>query len=152
MATATSKSFTCRVVTPAEQLLDETVNYASIPVWDGLMGVLPGRAPIVARLGIGELKLDLPDASRGVNASRSYFINGGFMQMQGDTLIILAEDAHPAEELSESEAQAELAEAEARKVSPDSTDKAAEADRLRDARDAARWKVRLAKQSKARGI
>ena len=74
------------------------------------------------------------------------------MQMQGDTLIILAEDALPAEEISESDAQAELAEAEARKVSPDATDKAAEADRLRAARDAARWKLRLAKQAKARGI
>ncbi len=152
MSSTSSKSFTCRVVTPTEQLLDETVNYASIPVWDGLMGILPGRAPIVARLGIGELKLDLPDASRSANASRSYFINGGFMQMSADTLTILAEDAAPAETLSESDAQAELAEAEARKVSPDSTDMAAEADRLRAACDAARWKVRLSKQTTRRGI
>jgi len=147
-----SKSFTCRVVTPAEQLLDEPVTYASVPLWDGLMGILPGRAPIVARLGIGELKLNVPDPDRGVEASRSYFISGGFAQMAGDTLIILAENAEPAENLSESDAQAELAEAEARKVSPDATDQAAESDRLRAARDAARWKVRLAKQSKSRGI
>ena len=147
-----SKSFTCRVVTPAEQLLDETVSYASIPLWDGLMGILPGRAPIVAKLGIGELKLNVPDAARGADASRSYFINGGFVQMAGDTLIVLAENAEPAENLSESDAKAELAAAEARKVSPDATDKAAESDRLRAARDAARWKVRLAKQSKSRGI
>ena len=55
MATASSKSFPCRVVTPAEQLLDETVSYASMSrarAWIGGGG--PGPVPGVGaddRLG-----------------------------------------------------------------------------------------------------
>ncbi len=40
------KTFRCKVVTPTASLLDEPVAYASVPAWDGLFGVLPGRAPI----------------------------------------------------------------------------------------------------------
>lgn len=145
-------SFKCRVVTPSKQLLDHEAKYASVPLWDGLMGILPGRAPIVARLGTGELKLDIPDEKHSHTGSRSYFVAGGFMQMSTDTLTILAEQAIPAEQLSETDAQAELAEAEARQVPSDAPDKAAAADKLREQRDAARWKLRLAKQAKGRGI
>ena len=147
-----SQPFRCRVVTPTAQLLDHEAKYASVPLWDGMMGILPGRAPIVARLGAGELKLDIPDPEHAHAGSRSYFVAGGFMQMSSDTLTILAEQAIPAEQLSESEAQAELAEAEARVIPPDAPDKAAANDRLRAERDAARWKLRIAKQAKGRGI
>ena len=44
----------CRVVTPTEELLSEPITHAQIPAWDGLFGVLPGHAPFVAELGIGE--------------------------------------------------------------------------------------------------
>jgi hypothetical protein len=47
------KTFRCRLITPAAQLLDAPVTYASIPAWDGLFGVLVNRAPIVAKLGVG---------------------------------------------------------------------------------------------------
>lgn len=147
-----SKPFRCRVVTPTAQLLDHEAKYASVPLWDGMMGILPGRAPIVARLGAGELKLDIPDPEHSHAGSRSYFVAGGFMQMSADTLTILAEQAIPAEQLSESEAQAELAEAEARQVPADAPDRAAAADKIRAERDAARWKLRIAKQAKGRGI
>ncbi len=147
-----SKPFRCRVVTPTAQLLDHEAKYASVPLWDGMMGILPGRAPIVARLGAGELQLDIPDDKHANAAHRSYFVAGGFMQMSADTLTILAEQAIPAEQLSESEAQAELAEAEARQVPADAPDRAAAADKLREQRDAARWKLRIARQAKGRGI
>ena len=41
-----AKSFTCRLVTPTAKLIDEQVTYANIPLWDGLMGILPGYATI----------------------------------------------------------------------------------------------------------
>ena len=57
-----ANSFQCRLITPTAKVLDEAVVYASVPAWDGLMGVLPNRAPIVAKLGLGELRLQFADA------------------------------------------------------------------------------------------
>ncbi|MFT5424967.1 MAG: F-type H+-transporting ATPase subunit epsilon [Phycisphaerales bacterium] len=144
-----SKTLTCRVVTPTQELLSSEISYASVPAWDGLFGVLPGHAPMVAELGTGELKLEFPSGNGG---DRSYLVDGGFVKVDGSDVTILAEFAVPAEELNETEAKAELAEAEARQVPADAPDKAAEADRVRRARDRARVAVRLAQTARTRGI
>lgn len=100
-------TFRCKLVTPSAALLDDDVTYASVPAWDGLFGVLPGRAPILSKLGLGELRVDFPDV-KGQGGSRSYFVEGGFARMEGDKLTILAERALPAEEINAAEAEAEL--------------------------------------------
>lgn len=146
-----SKTFRCRVVTPTEQLLDEPAVYASIPAWDGLFGVLPGRAPIVAELGIGELRVDFPD-STSAGGTRSFFIDGGFVRMGKDELTIVAEQATPAERLTVADAEAELREAEARTVPADAKDMGAEADRIAHERRRARAKLTLAKAGRGKGI
>ncbi len=146
-----TKELTCRVVTPTQQLLDEPITHASIPAWDGLMGVLPGHAPMVAKLGTGELKLEFPKESHG-GGDRSYYVSGGFVQIADDGLIVLADEAIPAEQLIAADAQAELAEAEARTVATDATDKAAAADEIRLMRDKARTKLRIAKSRTGKGI
>ncbi len=71
-----AKSFRCRLITPVAQVLDEQVVSAVIPAWDGLMGFLPDRAPIVAKLGLGELSLEFAD-SKGKGGSRSFLVEDG---------------------------------------------------------------------------
>ncbi|MEX2217624.1 MAG: F0F1 ATP synthase subunit epsilon [Phycisphaerales bacterium] len=139
-----AKTFRCRLITPTAQVLDEPVSYASIPAWDGLFGVLPNRAPIVAKLGTGELRLDFGGEKGG---SRSFLVQDGFVQMISNKLTILATLALPVETLSEPEAKAELAEAEARQAGtgPDR-------EKVRKDRERARTKVRLARKSAGRGI
>ena len=44
------------VVTPERQLLHETVVEVIIPGLDGELGILPGHAPLITELGIGELR------------------------------------------------------------------------------------------------
>ena len=44
------------VVTPERQLLKETVVEVTIPGLDGELGVLPGHAPLMTELGVGELR------------------------------------------------------------------------------------------------
>jgi len=144
-----SKSFRCKVVTPDAQLLDSDVAYASVPAWDGSFGVLPRRAPILAKLGTGELTLRFPDGDGG---ERSFFIDGGFAKMADDELVIVAEHAVPAEQLSESDIEAELKEAEARTVPEDAEHGVAEQAKVRNAVQAAKVKLRIAKAVRARGI
>jgi F-type H+-transporting ATPase subunit epsilon len=102
------KSFRCKLVTPAAALVDDQVTYASIPAWDGLMGVMPGRAPILARLGLGELRLDFADTEKGEGGSRAFLVEDGFVKMANDQLTIIAERATPAENLTLADAEAEL--------------------------------------------
>lgn len=139
------KSFRCKVVTPTASLVDDAVTYASIPAWDGLFGVLPGRAPILARLGVGELRLEFADSSKGAGGERSFLIDGGFVQMAGEQLMVLAERALPVEQINAADAEAELKAAQSKTVAPDAPNKQAATAQLARERQVARTKVHMAK-------
>ena len=102
-------AFQCTVVTPEQQVIDEQVTQAIVPAHDGQVGILTGRAPLLVKLGVGELRLD---AAAG-GQSRRFFIEGGIAQMKDDRLTILTDEAIPAAEISADEARAALAEASA---------------------------------------
>jgi len=140
----------CRLISPEKCLLDGKVAFASIPAWDGSLGVYPLHAPLVTRLGMGELRLDVADGKQGRGGSRSYLVEGGFVQIVNDTLTILAELAVPAETLSESDAQAELKEAEARAPAEDADPR--ELERIQSRRRLAAKKLELARTWKGKGI
>tara|TARA_Y100000815_G_C13086294_1_gene403972 strand:+ start:194 stop:643 length:450 start_codon:yes stop_codon:yes gene_type:complete len=142
-------TFRLRLVTPAESLLDEPVEYVNLPMWDGLMGFMRNRAPLVGRLGLGEMTVRFSSATGG--AERRYLIDGGFAQMADNELIVLAEFAIPAEAIAESDAQAEVNEADAMKPDTSAEDPGAEADRIRGVRDRARLKLRLAREHRGAG-
>lgn len=96
------------VVTPERTLLDEPVATLRFPLYDGDIGILPGRLPLIGRLGAGELWIT---ASSG---DASYFVDGGFVQVLGPTVTLLTHRAIPAKELSTGEAEKQLAAASAR--------------------------------------
>jgi len=58
------------LVTPERVLLDEPVLSLRLPLYDGQLGILPGRAPVIGRLGYGELKISTEAGEK------SYFIDG----------------------------------------------------------------------------
>jgi F-type H+-transporting ATPase subunit epsilon len=80
-------------------------------MFDGSAGVYPGRAPLVGRLGIGELKLNEIDGK-----SESYFIDGGFIQIKGEQVSVLTNSAQPVSTISRAAAAKELIEAKAAKA------------------------------------
>ena len=139
----------CKLITPSDCILDDEITEAVIPAWDGLFGVLPGRAAIVARLGLGELTLDFPGGRGG---RRSYLIEGGFVQMIDNRLTILARRAIPAEELSATDAKAELAEAFARRVPESTPDRGAQLEQVTLDRRRAQLKLDMAAHSRKAGI
>lgn len=143
------KGFRCKVITPEAAVLDDEVVYASVPLWDGLAGFQPGRAPLVAKLGIGELRLDYDD--NGKTASRYFFVSDGFCRFEDDELTLLAY-ATAAERLSEQDSLAELKEAEARTVPSDAADPGAEMDKITESREAATKKLALARKASELGI
>jgi F-type H+-transporting ATPase subunit epsilon len=108
-----ARTFRCSIVTPSETVLDQDVLYVTFPAWDGQQGVMTGQSPLLTRIGVGALRLDFPEGG-----SRWFLIDGGFAQVTDGQLNILTDRATPAENLSASEAQAELAEANARVAAP----------------------------------
>lgn len=135
------KPFRCKLVTPTASLVDEEVRYVQLPVWDGSMGFLPGRAPIVAALGNGELRLDIADSAKGPGGSRSFFVEGGVAKMGDTELLVLAERASAAETLTLAGAEAELAAAKSPKAGTSAVD-------ARKAVDAATAKVAFTRKAK----
>jgi F-type H+-transporting ATPase subunit epsilon len=144
----TKSSFRCRLITPEAQVLNDEAVQAIIPCWDGLLGVLPNRAPMVMQLGTGELRVDFADQSGARGGTRSFFVDDGFVQMLDNMLTILAARAVGAEKLSESEAQAELASLNARKTEDLSGE---ELDRLNKDRARAEAKLQAAKRFRVKG-
>lgn len=90
------------LVTPETTLLDEPVDSLQFPLFDGQIGVLPGRAPLLGFLGYGELQL-----TRG-GTTRRFFIDGGFVQIKGPVVSILTHGAVPADQISEDQAESQL--------------------------------------------
>lgn len=147
-----SKTFSCQLVTPEAKLMEGELVYASVPAWDGLFGVLPGRAPLLTRLGLGELTVRFAESGGAGGGERSFLVDGGFAKMADNKLTILAERALPAEKLTETDAKAELAEAQARTVPADAADRTREGEKLSHARRVAELKLRLAQKTRAGGI
>ena len=83
----------CVVVTPERAVIDEAADFVAVPMFDGELGVLPGRAPLVGRLGYGELRI-----RRGTQM-RSFFVDGGFVQVRANTITVLTARALRAEDI-----------------------------------------------------
>ena len=103
------------VVTPERQLLRETVVEVTIPGLDGALGILPGHAPLITELGIGELSYRTANTSHPVLLA----VVSGFAEVLPDRVTLLAETAERAEEIDLARAEAAKARAEQRLASND---------------------------------
>jgi F-type H+-transporting ATPase subunit epsilon len=98
----------CNIVTPTESVLETEASYVEFPAWDGQKGVASGAAPFLIRLGEGRLRIE-----KSGGAAETFLLDGGFAQMNGGTLTILADAVTATGTLSASEAEKELANATA---------------------------------------
>ena len=103
------------IVTPEKQLLRERVPDVEMPGENGYLGILPGHAPLMTELGIGELSYH--DAS-GKESTHIAIIRG-FAEVLPDRVAILAETAERAEEIDLQRAKEALARAEKHLASND---------------------------------
>jgi F-type H+-transporting ATPase subunit epsilon len=104
-------SFQCVVVTPEQQVLDESCTQVILPAFDGEIGILTGRAPLLAKLGVGVLRVDLAGGQK-----RAYFIDGGIAQMKDNRLTVLTTEATVPSDIDAEAARGEYNEATARKI------------------------------------
>lgn len=74
----------------------------------GLFGVRPGHAPFLALMQPGPLTV------REANRTTEYFVSGGFVEVGGGNVRVLADAAELVDEIDVPAVQARLAEAQAR--------------------------------------
>src|SRR6204780_507177 len=92
-----------RLVTPDRILSDETADAVELPSKSGDMEVLYGHAPLLAELGVGEVRLH-----GGSSGDQTYFVVWGFGEVLPDRVTILAQNAIKPEEIDAGEAQRQL--------------------------------------------
>ena len=101
------------IVTPERQLLREKTVEVQMPGENGYLGILPGHAPLITELGIGELTYRAKSASEPVHLA----IISGFAEVLGDRVTVLAETAERPEEIDVARAEEAKKRAEERLAS-----------------------------------
>jgi F-type H+-transporting ATPase subunit epsilon len=89
------------IVTPERQLLRESVAEVTLPGAGGCLGILPGHAPLITELGIGELTYRAKSGSEPAHMA----IISGFAEVLGDRVTVLAETAERPEEIDVARAE-----------------------------------------------
>ena len=100
----------CDIVTPESKLLTSECYMVVVPGVEGEMGFLEGHAPLVSGLADGVVRI-LSDA--GTVAHR-YCMQGGYVQVTGSKVIVLADRAVPVEDIDKAEVAGQLEEAQAK--------------------------------------
>ncbi len=95
-------SLRCVVVTPEKTELDREADYISLPMDDGELGVLKGRARMIGRLGYGTLRLQT------AAGPERYYVDGGFAQVEDNVVSILTGKLIPVDLIDSEKAREEL--------------------------------------------
>ena len=88
-------SLTLEIVTPEARVYSDTIDSVVIPTVEGEIGILPGHIPLLTQIADGELRV-----TKGT-ATTYLAIGGGFAQIDGDKVSVLAERAIAEEHIDE---------------------------------------------------
>jgi len=97
---------TLEIVTPEAKVYSDTIDSVVIPTVEGEIGILPGHIPLLTQVADGELRV-----TKGA-ATSWLAIGGGFAQIDGDTVRVLAEHAITEEKIDENAVEAAMKRAE----------------------------------------
>lgn len=94
------RAITLEVITPERVVFREEVDSLIVPGAEGLLGVLPDHAPMVAALKIGILTY------RKNGERRRVAVAGGFFEVADNRAVVLSDAAERAEEIDVARARA----------------------------------------------
>ena len=73
------------IATPEKLVLDQSVDYVTIPGASGYMGILPGHAALLSELGEGDLSYQVGSKTESMK------IAGGFVEVRDNHVRVLAD-------------------------------------------------------------
>lgn len=97
---------TLEIVTPEAKVYSDTIDSVVIPTVEGEIGILPGHIPLLTQVEHGELRV-----SKGTT-TQWLAIGGGFAQIDGDKVRVLAEHAITEEKIDENAVETAMKRAE----------------------------------------
>jgi len=98
-------TFPFDLVSPEQLVFSGEVEHVVVPGSEGEFGVLAGHAPLVAMLRPGILKILGPNEQR-------ILVVGGFAEVTGDALTVLADRAVPVEDVDPAAIAGEISDTE----------------------------------------
>jgi F-type H+-transporting ATPase subunit epsilon len=108
-----SDTFQLEIVTPEKKVVDAAATEVQIPGKNGYLGVLPGHAPLITELAVGEIKY------RSDADEQRLAVAWGFAEVLPDKVTILAETAERPSEIDVERARQSKERAEKRLSSGD---------------------------------
>jgi F-type H+-transporting ATPase subunit epsilon len=97
---------TLEIVTPEAKVYSDTIDSVVIPTVQGEIGILPGHIPLITQVEDGELRV-----TKGTQTD-FLAVSGGFAQIDGDRVRVLAEHAIDEKKIDENAVEAALKRAE----------------------------------------
>ena len=91
-----------KIVTPERVVAEQAVASVTVPTRQGQITVLPHHIPLVSILTPGELSARDEKGSEMMTMA----VSGGFIEVSGNTVVILADTAERVEEIDEARAEA----------------------------------------------
>lgn len=82
------------VISPAGSIFDGEADSLRAPAYDGEVGILPHHAPFMTLLGDGTLQV------RTAGGEQSFLVRGGFLQVVGNVVRVVAEHAKESRDAS----------------------------------------------------
>lgn len=92
-------TFQLEIVTPEKMVVRDVAEEMQIPGKDGYLGILPGHAPLITELAVGEITY------RKDSVTEHLAVAWGFAEVLPDKVTILAETAERADEIDTRRAQ-----------------------------------------------
>jgi F-type H+-transporting ATPase subunit epsilon len=97
---------TLEIVTPEDRVFSDTIDTVVIPTLEGEIGILPGHIPLLTQVADGELRVTRGSETKGL------VVGGGFAEIEGDHVKILAEFAIDEAQIDENAAEKAIQRAE----------------------------------------
>jgi F-type H+-transporting ATPase subunit epsilon len=132
-------TFKLEIVTPEKKVVDTAAEEVQIPAKNGYVGILPGHAPLITELAVGEITY------RENSTEQRLAVAWGFAEVLPDKVTILAETAERPSEIDVERARKAKERAEQRLASGDPN---VEVDRALDALQRAEARIDVATHSK----
>lgn len=107
-------TFQLEIVTPERLLVSTAATEITVPGRGGYLGILPGHAPLISELQVGEISYQT-----GSGETRYLACAWGFIEVLPEKVTILAEVAERAEDIDVTRAKRAQQEADAVLKSPD---------------------------------
>lgn len=96
------------LVSPEHLLFNGDVGMIIVPGKDGDIGILPGHSKVLSSLRPGRIMIYNEDKS----LSKSFFVSGGFVEINPEKCIVLAESINEMSSLEKSSIEKEIEELE----------------------------------------